>query len=143
MAVLGAFGTVCALGAVGVAMLQDSEPGSGEAPAPVADAVPAAEPVEIEPKVLSGEASTEAARSDHAAIQQSAAELRGWLGGACQIPSGEQARVGVIIEPSGEVREAWAKGGGGTSACVAGKLHGQQLTRTGTEPVRVDLAWSW
>lgn len=143
MAVLGVLGTVCALGAAGVAMLRGPEPGPADMLAPAADGGPVVEAVGSEPTELAEGEPTEEARADYAAIQQSAAELREWLGGACRIPSGEQARVGVIIEPSGEVREAWAMGGGGTSACVAGKLYGQQLMRSGAEPVRVDLAWSW
>jgi serine/threonine protein kinase len=95
------------------------------------------------PVELTGGESSSTARADYAAIQKSADNLGDWLADVCSAGKGDKARVEVVVEPSGKVREASAKGGGGTSACVAGKVQKAKFARKGRRPVRVELGWSW
>ncbi len=95
------------------------------------------------PIELTGDESSSTARADYAAIQKSADNLGGWLAGVCSAGKGDRARVEVVVEPTGEVREASAKGGGSTSACAAGKLLKAEFARKGRRPVRVEVEWAW
>lgn len=95
------------------------------------------------PVELTGQESGAAAKADYAAVQKSADNLGSWLQGVCDTKKGDKARVEVVIEPGGDVREASAKGGGSVSACVAGKIQKAEFARKGRRPVRVDLAWTW
>ena len=108
------------------------------------------EPVPVEPADagtvpvvrLTDTESGDAAQADYTAVQRSSANLGDWLRDVCDMGAGDAARVEVVIEPSGAVREAVALSGDDAS-CVARQITRAEFTRVGDAAVRVELSWQW
>jgi len=95
------------------------------------------------PIELTGQESGRDAQVDYAGIQRSADNLSDWLAEVCSPSGGDTARVELVIEASGRVREAESAGGDAVGACVATKITRAEFKRSGARAVRVDLSWAW